>query len=175
MESVIHSRELRLLPGRIGPRPRLSAALPFRQLDQYPEAEWPQRLFELCVCLPGVRSRQSRLATVQSRALFVSDEGACGPPEAFIDGREFCHLHGLPEGSVHLTLPPSVIESVAALGWAARHPARSLGLFKNLVLVYGPRDSAELEIVVSLVEHSCRFARGEGMYAVTPVSAHAVV
>jgi phospholipase/carboxylesterase len=175
MELLSYSQELHLLPGRFGPRPRSSDALPFRQLDQFPPAELQHRLFEMCFHLPGVRSRQSRLATPQSRALCLTDLAPSGPSEAFIDGREFCHLHALPEGSIHLMLPRHVVECVVALGWAERHPAQKLGLFKNLVLVYGPRDRAELEIVFSLIEHSCRFARGEGQYAVMPVSAHAVV
>jgi phospholipase/carboxylesterase len=160
MESASQSQERCGLPGRFGPRPRSTASLPFRQLDQFPPAELQQRLFERCLELPGVRSRQSRVAAPQSRALCLSDGDASGPPEAFIDGLEFCHLHPLPGGSIHLMLPLEEIEGIVALGWAERHPIQKMDLLHNLVMVYGPRDRAELEIVFSLVERSCRFARG---------------
>jgi hypothetical protein len=151
---------LHRLPGRFGPRPRSSAALPFRQLDQFPPDELQHRLFEMSLRLQGVRSRQSRLAVPQSRALCLSAMEACGPPEAFIDGLEFCHLHALPEGCIHMTLPPAVVENVVALGWAERHPVQNLGMWRTLVMVYGPRDGAELDVVFSLVELSWLFARG---------------
>jgi phospholipase/carboxylesterase len=169
MELQSQLRAAHLLPGRFGPRPRSSAALPFRQLDQFPPAELQQRLYERCVNLPGVRTRQSRVATPQSRALCLADRESYGPPEAFIDGREFCHIHPLPEGSIHLTLPIEEIETLVALGWVERHPIQSLGLFHNLVMVYGPRDVAELEIVFSLVELSCRFAKGARARVPSPV------
>ena len=160
MELLIASPQLRLLPGRFGPRPRVTDGLPFRQADQFPPVEMLQRLFELCLGLPGVRSRPSRFATPQSRALYLTDPAPAGPPEAFIDGREFCHLHAPPEGSVHLTLPPGVVEQLVALGWVVRHPINHLGLFHNLVLVYAPRTVVEVDVVFSLVEHSYRFAKG---------------
>lgn len=149
-----------LLLRRPGPRPRASAGLPFRQLDQFPPIGMTQRLVEMCLDLPGVRSRQSRVAPPQSRALCLIEPPAAGPPEAFIDGREFCHLHAPPEGSIHLTLPPADAEAIIALGWAERHPIHSAGLHANLVMVYAPRDAAELENVFRLVEHSRRFAGG---------------
>jgi phospholipase/carboxylesterase len=169
MELLSHPPELHRLPGRFGPRPRSNEALPFRQLDQFPPAELQQRLVDLCLRLPGVRSRQSRVATPLSRALCLADGYAFGPPDAFIDGREFCHIHPLPEGSIHLMLPSEEIESVVALGWAERHPVQHLNVLHNLVMVYGPRDRSELDIVFSLVERSCRFARGRRSRTDTPI------
>jgi phospholipase/carboxylesterase len=160
MELVRIPLELHLLPVRFGPRPRATGILPFRQIDQLSPIELTDRLFTMCLDLPGVRSRQSRLASPQTRALCLVDGAASGPPEAFIDAREFCHLHTPPSGSIHLTLPAEAIEGVVALGWAERHPIQNLGLHPTLVMVYGPRDSAELEVVFCLIEHSLRFARG---------------
>ena len=40
-------------------------------------------------------------------------------------------------------------------GWAERHPlAGKHGLGDNIVMVYGPRDAAELEAVTALVRAS---------------------
>ena len=163
MELVTAARQLHLLPGRFGPRPQATSKLPFRQIDQFPPLEMLERLFHLCAGIPGVRIRQSRFATEQSRALYLADPSPSSPPEAFIDGREFCHLHAPPEGSVHLTLPSSVVEQLVALGWVLRHPIHELGLLPNLVMAFGPRDAIEVDVVFNLVEHSCRFARGSGL------------
>jgi hypothetical protein len=154
--------ELYALPRRFGPRPRSGARLPFRPLDQFPPAGLAGQLHRLCLELPGVRIRQSRFADPQSRALWLAGSSLEGPPEAFIDGREFCHLHEPPGGSIHLTLPPAEVEGVVARGWAERHPIHHLGLHPALVLVYAPRDPLELEIVFSLIAHSWRFAGGLG-------------
>jgi phospholipase/carboxylesterase len=153
-------RELHALPWRFGPRPRSSAGLPFRQLDQFPPPGIIERLHGKSLELQGVRSRQSRFASPRSRALWLTEPAAPGPPHAFIDGREFCHLHEPPDGSIHLTLPPAVVETVVARGWAERHPIHSLGVHPALVLVYAPRDSAELDTVFRLVASSWRFAGG---------------
>jgi Family of unknown function (DUF5519) len=173
MELLTASRQLHLLPGRSGPRPRTTMKLPFEQIDQFPPLEMLERLFHLCSGIPGVRIRQSRFAAPQSRALYLAEPSLASPPEAFIDGREFCHLHAPPEGSVHLTLPSSVVEQLVALGWIVRHPIHELGVFQNLVMAFGPRDAIEVDVVFNLVEHSCRFARGLGV-PVGPLT-HALV
>jgi len=175
MELLTVFPDLPLLSGRPGPRPHTRTTLPFRQLDQFPSIDYPRRLFDACRDLPGVRCRQSRFAGPESHALCLADSEAHGPAEAFIDGREFCHLYPTPDGSIHLTLPQSAIEGVVALGWAVRHPVHKVGLHQNLVLVYAPRDAAELQTVVSLVEHSYRFAKGISGWTPRPTAAHAVV
>jgi hypothetical protein len=153
-------QETHLLPGRFGPRPRTSTALPFRQLDQFPPAEMVSRLARLCRDLPGVRLRESRMAAPGTLALAIDDGAAGGPEQAFIDGHEFCHLHPPPHGSIHLTLPIPAVEGIVALGWAERHPIHTLGVMKSLVLFYAPRTRDELEVAFSLIEHSCQYARG---------------
>ena len=152
--------ELHLLPGRFGLRPRSSAKLPFRQLEQFPPPEMSRRLLELSLSIPYVHARQSRVASPECRALCVADSVARGPAEAFIDGHEFCHLHPLPHGCLHLTLPAESIEGIVAQGWAERHPLHKLGVMETLVMVYAPRNPAEVDVVLSIVEYSSRFATG---------------
>ena len=122
-----------------------------------------ERLFDRCVQIPDVRIRESRFADARSHALYLADPSPTSPFEAFIDGREFCHLHAPPEGSVHLTLPSSAVDQLVALGWVLRHPIHELGVLQNLVMAFGPRNAAEVDVVFNLVEHSCRFARGPGL------------
>src|SRR3954471_16788018 len=102
MEIAAAANRLHMLPGRFGPRPRSSESLPFRQLDQFPPVEIQAQLLEFSLNIPHVYTRQSRVASPECRALCVDDASAGGPPEAFIDGREFCHIHPLPEGSILL-------------------------------------------------------------------------
>lgn len=100
------------------------------------------------------------MASPGARALYLSDDAATGPPEAFIDQHEFCHLHPPPDGTIHLILPEPVRQEAIAQGWAECHLLSRIGAIPRLVLVYGPRDVEELQVILSLVAHSRNFAAG---------------
>jgi hypothetical protein len=120
-----------------------------------------RQLEERTIGLPGVTNRQSRLASAETRALCLSSNLARGPKDAFIDGFEFCHLHSPPSSSLHLTLPSPFREATIRLGWAEPHPASDAGYFLDtLVMVYAPRDTDELGIVLNFVEHAYQYASG---------------
>ena len=150
-----------LPPPRSGVRPRMQRILPHRQLDQLPPAETMEELVERSLEIYPVRSKQSRMAPPRSLALCLDDEFAVGPREAFIDEHEFCHIHLLPEGGIHLTLPRVLREEVVRLGWGERHPIAEAGILTTLVTVYAPRDRQELGIVLNMIAQSCEFAQGE--------------
>lgn len=153
---------LTVLPhSRLGARPRMHRALPHLQLDQLPPADAMEELVERSLEIPYVRSKQSRMACPGSHALYLADQFAAGPPEAFIDDHEFCHLHPLPEGSIHLTLPKILRDEVVRLGWGERHPIAQAGILTTLVTVYAPRDRHELNAVLGLIVQSCEFAQGK--------------
>jgi hypothetical protein len=139
----------------------MQRALPHVQLDQLPPAETMDDLLARCLSIPCVRSKQSRMASPQSHALYLSDACAAGPPEAFIDDHEFCHLHPLPEGSIHLTLPKVLRDDAIRLGWGERHPIAEAGILTTLLTVYAPRDPREVDIVLDLIVKSCLFAAGK--------------
>jgi hypothetical protein len=130
-------------------------------MDQLPTPEAMQELVARSQALANVRAQQSRMAPPETFALYLTDDFALGPPEAFIDGHEFCHLHGFPEGSIHLTLPRILRDEVVRLGWAERHPISRLGIMPALITVYGPRDRHETDIVLSLIAQSRDFAQGK--------------
>jgi phospholipase/carboxylesterase len=150
-----------LPPSRKGPRPCTLRVLPHFQLDQLPPAEAVEELVRRSLKIPHVRCEQSRMASPGTIALYLADKFAGGPPEAFIDGHEFCHLHPLPAGGVHLTLPRILREEVVRLGWGERHPITEAGILTALVTVYAPRNRQELHTVLNLIIQSCRFAQGE--------------
>ncbi len=148
---------------RSGPRPRTRRALPHLQLDQWPPPEIALDLLERALRLPYIRARESRMAAPSSVALTLPDNLAGGPPEAFIDQHEFCLIHALPEGSIHATLPGSLPEQVARLGWGEPHPATREGIMPpTLVMLYAPRTLLELEIAFGLIQISWQFAAGAG-------------
>jgi hypothetical protein len=162
MPFIAMSTRLIVLPhARFGSRPHMTRSLPHVQLDQLPPAGAVEELVERSLEIPFVRSKQSRMASPLSHALYLCDEYAAGPPEAFIDDHEFCHLHPLPEGGIHLTLPKALREEVVRLAWGERHPIAEVGILTNLVTVYAPRDREEMHAVLGLIVQSCLFARGQ--------------
>jgi Family of unknown function (DUF5519) len=139
---------------RTGARPRATRTDPHTQLDQNAPVALQEKVFALASGLPGVVVGPSHVSVPGARAFHLP---ACGRPaqDGFMLAREFAHLHPASDGSLHLSLPTEIVDAVIANGWAEFHPlAGKHGLPKNIVMVYGPRDEAELEIVGALVRAS---------------------
>jgi Family of unknown function (DUF5519) len=160
MEDAI-LESIRSLPERVGPPPDTGPAMPHQQLTQNAPSEMQEALFARASGLFGVRVGPSGVSVPGARAFILDESLANGPPEAFMVGTEFAHLHGAADGSLHVTLPPAVAAEAVERGWAEPHPLARLGVAPStLVMLYGPRDEAELETVWRLVETSYAFARG---------------
>lgn len=137
--------------------------------DEPPPAAGPERsprlqeiLFERARALPGVRVGPSGISVPEARAFILDEELAAGPPEAFIIGREFAHLHSPYDGSLHFMLPEATGRVVVAKGWGELHPVARRGwLPPTAMMVYGPRDEDELEVVWTILQASYAFARGD--------------
>jgi Family of unknown function (DUF5519) len=150
------------LPIRSGDRPTTGPAIPHQQLDQTAPVELQEELWRRMAALDGVRTGRSGVSLPQTRALHLDPALALGTSEAFMVGDEFAHLHGASDGSLHAVLPRDVAALAIERGWAEFHPlARREMLPATIVMIYGPRDEAELETVWQLVEVSYAFARGE--------------
>jgi len=150
---------------RAGPRPRTTPTNPHTQLDQIAPLDLQERVLAVARDLPAVVVGASRVSVPGTRAFHVPSctHAAFG---CFMIEREFAHLHPPSDGSLHMTLAPAIVDAVIDNGWAERHPlAGKHGLPGNIVMVFGPRDEAELAIVADLVrashEHACGSA-GEG-------------
>jgi len=144
---------------RAGARPRTTPTNPHTQLDQNAPLALQEALFARARALPNVVVGASLVSVPGARAFHLP---ACRnpAPAGFMLGHEFAHLHPASDGSLHMALPPGIVDDVIANGWAERHPlAGKHGLPNNIVMVYGPRDDAELEIVAALVgashAHAC--------------------
>jgi hypothetical protein len=151
----------RVLPTRRGSRPRTTPTNPHTQLEQNPQREVVEELARRVFALPGVEERPSAISVPGARALWLSEDVQAGPQEAFMIGREFAHIHPMPDGSLHAALPPEVAQEAVEKGWAEQHPVARMGRMpQNVVMIYAPRDAQEIEVVAGLVAEACRYAGG---------------
>lgn len=147
------------LPQRRGPKPETTRPSreqpsPHQQVSQNASPEWQEALFERIRALPGVTVGESLVSVPGARAFHLDEAMARGPADAFQRGREFAHLHPVHDGSLHVALPQPVYDAVLANGWGEPHPV------SGTMIVWGPRDADELEIVWRIVKSSYDFARG---------------
>lgn len=150
------------LPVRGGPRPTTTPTNPHSQLDQQPDDAAPRRALEAALAnLPGVRRGPSRVSVPGAVALLLDPAVAGGPPAAFLVPGEFAHLHPAPDHSLHVALPPALAEQAVRAGWAEQHPVARRGLIPpGSVMLYAPRDAAEVDVVAGLVRASWAWASG---------------
>jgi hypothetical protein len=152
---------MRTLPARAGDRPRTTPTNPHTQLDQQPtDLRWVEELAERVFALPGVNEEPSGISVPGARALVLAQGEPAGPPEAFLIGREFAHLHPAPDHSLHAMLPEETAREAIEAGWAEPHPVALRGLIPpTAVMLYAPRSEEELDVIESLVRASHAFAR----------------
>lgn len=150
-----------VLGARAGERPVVSTVGPQTQLSQQSPPELWGRLVARTFARPDVEEGHSQVSPAASRAVFLREQREERRPETSLaPGRrlEPVHLHGVADTSIHLCLPAGRARNVIDLGWGEPH---QYGDFGTELLVYGPRDEAELEIVLGLIDESLAFARGE--------------
>ncbi len=150
------------LPARSGLRPRTTSTNPHTQLDGQPaDRTIRDLLVQRVFALPDVEERFSAISVPGARALWLSDAAPAGPPEAFMVGREFAHLHPGEDQSLHATLPLELVQAAIHAGWAELHPVALRGLIPpTTVMLYAPRNAGELEVVYQLILASYAFAGG---------------
>lgn len=57
------------------------------------------------------------------------------------------------DGSMHIEMPQYISVEIEQAGWGERHPA-----YPDMLLVYSPRNEAEVEVIAQLVKLSYEFA-----------------
>ncbi len=133
---------------------------PHTQLSQIAPRDLQEKVFEKAKSLSGVKIGPSLVSVPGARA-FHMPECSHHAHGAFMIEREFGHIHPPSDGSLHMTIPPQHVKQVIENGWAEPHPiAGKHGLPANIVMVYGPRDESELEVVLDLVVASHAHAQG---------------
>ncbi|WP_240793933.1 luciferase family protein [Pseudorhodobacter turbinis] len=116
--------------------------------------------------LPDVENQHS-LASVPGARAMVMHEGAECNHDAFMIGREIAHIHPHPDnGSMHVQLPKDDALEVVEKGWGEHHTLVDLGRRPvGLVMVYSPRDEADLAIIKSILGRSYDYATGTRLAA----------
>jgi len=147
------------LPIRSGTRPEVSSSIPQEQRSDISPPPLQEELFKRITALPGVNARQSAISVPGARG-FMVNPGPDAPMDAFLVPRagEFAHLHPGHDGSLHLALPPALARDAIAKGWAAAHPLAGIRLARGMVMIYGPRNDSELDIVTGIVRTSHAYA-----------------
>lgn len=84
---------------------------------------------------------------------------------------EVCHAHPS-DGSLHLSLHPADMAVVLERGWGQRHPLAVEGglcwgfvrtVPVDFVMVYAPRDEAEMEVVLEIVRAAIAWVGGKAL------------
>lgn len=151
--------EPHLLP-RAGPRPETSTDFPQRQLNQQPsDSRHVDDILAKALTWPAVLGEPSKISVEGARSLTLGDGTTEGPPEAFMIGREFCHVHAQGDYSLHATLPVPLAHAAERAGWAEPHFLVQTGqVAATVVMLYAPRDIQERDVILSLVRASYEFA-----------------
>ncbi|MEV0186234.1 hypothetical protein AB0I54_44490 [Streptomyces sp. NPDC050625] len=154
------------LPSRTGSRPEVSTTIPQQQLTDNAPSELQEKLFARLSTLRDVHSRQSAISVPGARGFMLAAPRS-GPAEAFLvpQAGEFAHLHPEFDGSLHVALPVHLAAEAIRHGWAVAHPLAGVRLTPGMVLVYGPRDDAEVDVVSAIVATSHAWATGEASQA----------
>lgn len=126
--------------------------MPHVQLAENSPADVFDALAAWLFGLPHVHEGRSRVSLPSSRAAWINDETPINTPLA---EREFTHLHQDPgPGSQHLALPPDDADVVLAQGWGEPHPIDGLKAGVRYLMIYAPRDEADLVAVRSIVSRA---------------------
>lgn len=146
------------LTDRPGGSPQVSAGLPQHQVCDTAPAALQEALRSRLAALAGVSDAAADADG--ARALRLSRTAGTGPDAAFVDpgAGEFAHLHPESHGSLHLALPDELAYDALVKGWAVAHPLAGTRTGSGTVLVPGPRDDAELEIVAGIAAAAHRYA-----------------
>ncbi len=149
------------LPARAGACPQVSSGIPQEQRTDNAPRDLQERLFDRLSKLPGVGTRQSAISVPGARGFMLTDPS--GPQDAFLvaSAGEFAHLHPSHDGSLHLALPMALATDLIPKGWGVAHPLAGVRLTPGMVMLFGPRDGAELDTVVGVVAASHAWASGQ--------------
>lgn len=111
--------------------------------------------------LPGVEEQPSRASLPGARALTVVPDAPTARSEAMIVGAEFAHIHPQPGGgSMHMKLPAHQMTEVVDMGWGEPHPFALDGSVPNLLMIYAPRSSADLDVIKVIIRAAVEYATG---------------
>lgn len=157
------------LPARAGPRPKTNPCLPHQQTSENPSKElWDKlvaRVFSADLFPGSTGPHRSLVSLPDSLAMFLDGNPAIPCTHAVI-GKEWAHVHGAKDGSLHVGLSEADAATVINANWGERHllAGKNTGRMQvpeGLVMVYAPRDESDIEIIVRILKASYNYTRGD--------------
>ena len=148
----------RPLPPREGTPGVTTGDVPHFQLNPESTPELIAQLFDEIFSVSFFENRASTLS-IDARAIWVTEGIEITRPECVISGREVAHIHL--DGSLHAVLPHERIPDAEAAGWVELHPWAGVNPgFEAFVMVFAPRSSDDVAVIVELVFESLNFVTG---------------
>ncbi|WP_182489345.1 hypothetical protein [Microcella alkalica] len=147
-----------LLVQRTGRPPMMALDGPAWQLDQRSVPTTWVAVWDALRSGPGVIAGPSALGAPGSRAVLVPSVINPEPGTSLAPGGhalEPAHLHSPADTSMHVVLPAERAALVVAQGWGIACPRAVHG---TEVILFGPRDEAELDVVSALARESVRWS-----------------
>jgi phospholipase/carboxylesterase len=174
---------LEIAPTREGPAPETPNGVPHQQHSQNAPVEMQRVLLASVRDLPGIRIRRTPFSLAGSLGWRLKRSFAEGPEGAFIQQTsEFAHQHRPSDGSMHMLLPVRASAIALEKGWGVFHPLTNYisGDDSDFVMIFGPRNEAELQVIWTIAQISYYQARGLSMdprssTAVTPTISLAMI
>lgn len=156
------------LPQRSGPKPRTTSWAPHIQQDQNAPEDMSAALVARVFDLPDIEERAGTVAHPAERAIWLRDDVPVATGDAFLGNREIGHFHPW-DGSLHIVLPPDLAEAAVTAGWAEVHPVALAGAAQtNRVMLFGPRDEDEVDMLFGLIAAAVRYAGAREIPADSP-------
>ena len=145
------------LPARKGPRPKTMPGPLHIQCNEHGDRKYLEQLVDKVRKWPHIESAQSMVGRPSSIFLRLKETATTGEPEAFVTDREFARIL-LAAPTIYLELPLVCAHWAVVRRWSEPHYLASCGLMPaGTVVVYTPRDEAELEVCSFFFEESYRF------------------
>ena len=146
------------LPARNGDLPVTRGIAPHRQVSQKAGKDMIEKLSAAITAMSmGSDTKIVDISCFEKHgtALFYKEAAKAN---------EICHIHPT-DGSMHLVLADQDIKTVLEAGWGERHPLSHGGWFErfvpaNFVMVYAPREEAEVEVVLRIVRAAALYVEG---------------
>jgi hypothetical protein len=143
---------VRELPRRAGTRPPIEKRYPCPQLEDTSPPELREALLEAGGRLHDVTVAPTEM-TVPGDALLLAEELCKGKPEGFVHGREFAIIRD--DGSMQVNPDPEIGQLLLDRGWGTIHPVvryMAGALPPQSMIVFAPRDEAEVRVGVTILE-----------------------
>jgi hypothetical protein len=149
------------LPLRKGDAPKIGETIPQLQFSDLSPDDIRGKLWDWAFnSFEDVSEEDTRISVPTTRAMWLDPEVLAAHADAFMPppgSREFCHMHL--DGSIHAVVAIYVEDEIIQKHWGRRHPLYHSHGVKE-VIVYAPRNEAEIDVLKSVVRKSYEYATG---------------